>query len=184
MSDFGPGEDLLRNEEGGRLQAATDRNAKETSSIVRLSASRTRASSPCRMGERGTACAPPTSPARPVSISMTAALSSTPRATRCYAVDTFLGSPGSVSDIFIIDGNVSGRTKVDVNNTNPGPGVFNKTGIPVVFVGGSVASDAFFLTNPIDTGFFDYAICYSGPRENDIFELQSFLGPARCAAAS
>lgn len=71
------------------------------------------------------------------------------------AVDSFLGKPGSESDILIIDGDVTGKTKVKVNNINPGPDVFNPDGIPVVYVGGNVKSDAFFLGNPIDTGFFD-----------------------------
>jgi autotransporter family porin len=48
------------------------------------------------------------------------------------AIDAFLGGPGSTADNFIIDGNVSGKTKVDVNNTNTGPRVFNKEGIPAV----------------------------------------------------
>jgi outer membrane autotransporter protein len=33
------------------------------------------------------------------------------------AVDAFLGGPGSKADNFIIDGNVSGKTVVAVNNT-------------------------------------------------------------------
>lgn len=35
------------------------------------------------------------------------------------AVDTFLGGPNSVSDVFIVDGDVSGRTKVTVNKPTP-----------------------------------------------------------------
>jgi hypothetical protein len=61
------------------------------------------------------------------------------------AVDAFLGPPGSTSDIFIIDGNVSGKTEIKVNNTNPGPGAVNTVGIPVVFVNGNVKGDEFFL---------------------------------------
>jgi autotransporter-like protein/autochaperone domain-containing protein len=92
------------------------------------------------------------------------------------AVDAFLGSPGkSESDLFIIDGDVTGKTKVDVNNTNAGPGVFNKTGIPVVYVGGNVKSDAFFLSQPIDTGFFNYDLFFR-PTGSGVFELRSFLG--------
>jgi outer membrane autotransporter protein len=91
------------------------------------------------------------------------------------AVDTFLGGPGSVSDIFIVDGDVSGKTKVEVNNTNPGPGVFNKQGIPVVFVNGNVKGNEFFLPNPIDTGFFNYDLFFR-PTGSGVFELRSFLG--------
>ncbi|MGH6736053.1 MAG: autotransporter outer membrane beta-barrel domain-containing protein [Methyloceanibacter sp.] len=91
------------------------------------------------------------------------------------AVDSFLGPPGSISDIFIIGGNVSGQTQVAVNNTNPGPGVFNPEGIPVVFVNGSVGSDAFSLDAPIDTGFFDWDI-YFTKTGSGFFELRSYPG--------
>ena len=56
---------------------------------------------------------------------------------------------------------MSGKTKVDVNNTNAGPGVYNKQGIPVVYVGGpNVKGNEFFLRHPIDTGFFDYDLFF------------------------
>jgi outer membrane autotransporter protein len=60
-----------------------------------------------------------------------------------------------------------------VNNTNPGPGVFNPDGIPVV--GGSANGDEFFLANPIDTGFFNYDLFFR-PTGSGVFELRSFLG--------
>jgi outer membrane autotransporter protein len=53
--------------------------------------------------------------------------------------------------------------------------VFNKTGIPVVYVGGNVKSDAFFLSQPIDTGFFNYDLFFR-PTGSGVFELRSFLG--------
>ncbi|MGH6792951.1 MAG: autotransporter outer membrane beta-barrel domain-containing protein, partial [Methyloceanibacter sp.] len=90
-------------------------------------------------------------------------------------MDSFLGGPGSASDIFIIDGDVTGKTALQVNNTNFGPGVFNSEGIPVVFVGGNVKSDAFFLAQPIDTGFFNYDLFFV-PTGSGIFELRSFPG--------
>ena len=77
------------------------------------------------------------------------------------AVDAFLGGPGSVSDVFIVDGNVSGKTEVQVVDTNKVPGVLNKQGIPVIFVNGpGVTGDEFFLKKPIDTGFFDYDLFF------------------------
>ena len=43
----------------------------------------------------------------------------------------------------------------------PGPGVFNKTGIPVVYVNGpNVTGNEFFLSQPIDTGFFNYDLFF------------------------
>jgi outer membrane autotransporter protein len=92
------------------------------------------------------------------------------------AVDAFLGGPGSTSDILIVNGDVSGKTKVQVNDTNPGPGVFNKQGIPVVYVNGATPNgNEFFLPNPIDTGFFDYDLFFR-PTGSGVFELKSFLG--------
>ena len=92
------------------------------------------------------------------------------------AVDAFLGPPGSTSDIFIIDGNVSGKTEIKVNNTNPGPGAVNTVGIPVVFVNGNVKGDEFFLPQPIDAGFVSYDLFFE-PTGSGVFELRSFLGP-------
>ncbi|MGE5259361.1 MAG: autotransporter outer membrane beta-barrel domain-containing protein, partial [Actinomycetota bacterium] len=92
------------------------------------------------------------------------------------AVDAFLGGPGSTSDVLIVNGNVSGKTKVDVNNINLGPGVYNKEGIPVIYVGGpNVTGNEFFLSQPIDTGFFNYDLFFK-PTGSGIFELKSFLG--------
>jgi len=99
-------------------------------------------------------------------------------------VDAFLGGPGSTADNLIIDGNVSGKTKVDVNNTNAGPGVLNKQGIPVVYVNGATPKgNEFFLSQPIDTGFFNYDLFFR-PTGSGVFELRSFLGPGRLRAAA
>lgn len=91
------------------------------------------------------------------------------------AVDSFLGGPGSRSDIFIIDGDVTGKTSVAVNNTNFGGGSFNPEGIPVVFVGGKVKANAFFLPEPIDAGLVDYDLFFQRVNSG-LFELRSFPG--------
>ncbi|MBM3544337.1 MAG: autotransporter outer membrane beta-barrel domain-containing protein [Alphaproteobacteria bacterium] len=91
------------------------------------------------------------------------------------AVDSFLGGPGSRSDIFIIDGDVKGKTLVTVNNTNFGGGSFNPEGIPVVFVGGKVKANAFFLPEPIDAGLVDYDLFFQRVNSG-LFELRSFPG--------
>ncbi|MGH6735049.1 MAG: autotransporter domain-containing protein [Methyloceanibacter sp.] len=92
------------------------------------------------------------------------------------AVDASLGGPGSASDVFIVEGSVSGKTAVKVNNTNAGPGVFNPVGIPVVFVTGATPnSNAFFLAEPISTGFFDYDLFFT-PTGSGIWEFKSFPG--------
>jgi hypothetical protein len=89
-------------------------------------------------------------------------------------VDARLGGPGSQADNLIINGNISGQTGLLVNNTNRGPGLFGAV-IPVVYANGNVSADAFFLSQPIDTSFFDYDLFFR-PTGSGIFELRSFLG--------
>lgn len=73
------------------------------------------------------------------------------------AVDTFLGTARtSKSDIFNVQGNVTGKTLVQVANTNTGAAQFDPNGIPVIVVDGKVAGNEFYLDKPVDTGFFDY----------------------------
>ena len=68
-------------------------------------------------------------------------------------VDAKLGR--SKADLLVIDGNVEGKTAVSLNNVSPGGGAFNKAGIPVVEVTGSVGPKDFVLKGgPVDTGFF------------------------------
>ncbi len=94
------------------------------------------------------------------------------------AVDVSFRDQGS-SDIFRIDGNVTGQTDVIVNNVDDAPGNFQSDGITVVQVRGNVDPEAFRLANgPIDTGFFlnDLFFEPDGP-EFDEFELRS-IGPS------
>ena len=82
----------------------------------------------------------------------------------------------SKADNFIVEGNVSGATTVKVNNTNTGPGVFNLSGIPVVFVTGKTPSESDFqLAQPIDTGFFDYDLFFT-PTGAGFWDLRSYPG--------
>jgi outer membrane autotransporter protein len=87
-----------------------------------------------------------------------------------------LGPPGSIADVFVIDGDVTGRTALAVNNTGSGLGAYNPQGIVVVNVpNGNVASNAFFLKQPIETGLFDWDL-YFVPTGSGFFELRSFPG--------
>lgn len=90
-------------------------------------------------------------------------------------VDTFLGGPGSKSDTLTVEGTTTGRTRLSVNNTNPGPGVLNREGIPVVFVDGNVNKSNFYLEKPIDAGFFEYDLVFV-PTGSGRFELRSHTG--------
>src|SRR5262249_26933289 len=89
------------------------------------------------------------------------------RGNALYATDAFLGPNGSRADVFNVLGNVSGKTGVLVNDTNPGLGAFNPIGIAVVGINGTGNLSNFQLSpgsshfNPnfggvLDKGFFFY----------------------------
>ena len=84
-------------------------------------------------------------------------------------IDAFLRGPGadSSSDLLLIGGSVNGTTNVLVNDTNPGPGAYNPTGILFAHADGANPGTFKLQNGPIDKGFFDY----------DIFKLQSQLDP-------
>jgi autotransporter family porin len=90
-------------------------------------------------------------------------------------VDTFLGGPGSKSDTLTVEGTPTGRTRLSGNNVNPGPGVLNRQGIPVVYVDGNVNARKFYLQKPIDTDFFDYDLVFV-PTGSGRFDLRSHPG--------
>ena len=167
-SYFGLGNDLFVNEQGGTVLAATDPSVKETSGFEGLE----------RFENKGLITLQDDAVGDVFFIANS--YGATPEFVGSgksqLAIDAFPGGPGSTADNLIIDGNVSGKTKVDVNNTNAGPGVFNKVGIPVVYVNGpGVKGNEFFLSQPIDTGFFNYDLFFR-PTGSGVFELRSFLG--------
>lgn len=75
-----------------------------------------------------------------------------------FAVDAFLGAPGSTADRLIVGTATSGATAIVINNTNPDPGSYNPVGIEVVDVSaGTTAAPHFELAQGrIDRGFFFY----------------------------
>jgi outer membrane autotransporter protein len=169
VSDFIFGNDLFRNENGGTVETASNPNLNETTAFIGLERFENAGLITLQDGGEGdvfriTSDTPGATPGAGF------AYSASGKST--LAVDAFLGGPGSKADNFIVDGNVSGKTLVTVNNTNPGPGQFNP-GIPVVFVNGNVSSNAFFLPKPVETGLFAYDLF---PTDSTIFELKSFPG--------
>ena len=83
-------------------------------------------------------------------------------------VDAFLGGPGSVSDVLKVNGAITGSTAVKVNDTNPGLGAYNPTGIVVVDASGGAAAppaSAFTLSGgPIQKGLWAYNL-YATPEK-------------------
>ena len=165
---FGSGNDLFANEVGGTLQAATDVSMSETTRFTGLETFRNRGLISMvdgRAGDRFT-------------------ISNTVGGTDLdfegggtLGVDAFLDGPANGhSDVFRIEGNVSGVTTVVVNNTNVGPGTFNPVGFTVVDVTGATPDpNAFQLAQPVDTGFFDYDL-YFVPTNSGFWEFRSFTG--------
>ena len=168
-SDFGPGSDLFRNEAGGTVLDATDPKVIEQGSFINLERFENQGLITLQDGQAGDS----------FEISNTVGgrdLKFIGSGRSTLAVDSFLGGPGSISDTFTVNGDVSGETEVKVNNTNHGLGVYNKQGISVVYVNGATPNgNEFFLPHPINTGFFDYDLFFK-PTDSGVFELKSFLG--------
>lgn len=93
-------------------------------------------------------------------------------------VDAFLGGAGSLADVLVINGTVTGVTSIVVNDTNPGTGEENQAGILVVDVGTASAVDAsnFVLAGgPIRKGLFVYDLTFDD-LNNDFFLVSSETG--------
>ncbi|MGK2922038.1 MAG: autotransporter outer membrane beta-barrel domain-containing protein [Methyloceanibacter sp.] len=169
-SDFGGGRDVFANEAGGTLRAADDFNASEETKFVGLE----------RFENQGLITMVDGKPRDVLR------LSNTPGGTNLsffgagggksrLAIDTFLGGPGSTSDVLVVEGNTGGRTRIDVNNTNRSSARFDPVGIPVVFVDGNVDAKDFYIDKPIDAGFFDYDLFFV-PTGSGFFELKNHTG--------
>ena len=174
-SDFGDGggagdADLFRNEAGGTVHTAEDFSTSETTRFLNLERFENRGLISTVDGGTGDRFILSNTPGG-TDLDFVASGNST------LAVDAFLGGPSNSSaDTFTVEGDVSGVTTVQVNNTNPGPGVFNPDGIRVVTVTGATPnSDGFQLAEPIDAGFFDYDLFFT-PTGSGFWELRSLPG--------
>jgi len=167
---FGGGNDLFRNELGGTVQAATNASKNESSAFQRLETFQNQGLISTVDGGTGDSFTISNTPGG-TDLNFVASGNST------VALDAFLGGPSNSSaDTFTIEGNVSGVTTVEINNTNEGPGVFNPKGISVVFVTGATPnSNAFKLAQPIDTGFFNYDLFFT-PTGSGYWSLKSSPG--------
>lgn len=166
-STFGRGRDLFDNLSGATVLAATDASVRETSSFMGLETFRNAGLISLQdggIGDRFTIAN--TRGGKNLDFMGGGRL----------AVDASLGGPGSQGDLFVVDGNVSGRTTVVVNDTNPGPGTFNSQGIRVVSVTGKTPrGDSFVLEGgPINKGLFDYDLFFT-PTGSGYWGLKSFV---------
>jgi len=130
-SDFGGGGDLFVNENGSTLRTADDFFASETTKFIGLE----------RFENKGLITMVDSKAGDEFRLSNTPGgtdLSFVGSGNSTLAIDTFLGGPGSKSDVLIVEGSASGRTRIAVNNTNQSSARYHPVGIPVVFVDGNV----------------------------------------------
>lgn len=168
-SRFGGGEDVFSNQAGATVLAATDASKRESSGFRGLETFK---------NNGGTISLVDGGVGDKFTIANTPGSADLKFEGGGYlAVDASLRGSGSKADNFIVDGDVSGQTKVMVNNTSTLPGVFNSQGIPVVFVEGQTPKEGNFVMadGPIDTGLFDYDL-YFVPTGSGYWELRSFVG--------
>jgi hypothetical protein len=178
ISFFNGGDDLFRNEAGGTVPAATDAKESEHSSFQGLE----------RFENQGLITMQDRQAGDSFEISNTVGgrdLAFVASGKSTLGVDAFLGKPGSVSDTFTINGDVSGKTVLKVNNTNPGPGVFNKVGIPVVYVNGDVKGDE-SSSESRSTPASSTTTCSSSRPEAASSSLRAYLvgAPMSCRTSS
>ncbi len=164
-SFFGAGDDLFRNEAGGSVHvgdgnaAFEDLERFENQGLISLADGRANDSFTISNTPGGT------------DLSFVASGNST------LIVDAFLAGPGnSSSDRLVIEGSVSGVTKVQVNNLNPGLGVFTSSGIRIVTATGPTPHpNAFQLDQTVDAGFFNYDLFFT-PTGSGFWSLKSYPG--------
>ena len=100
-------------------------------------------------------------------------------------MDAALGGPGSAADRLTINGNMSGITRLVVNNVTPRGGASNSAGIALIDVNGSASLANVVLDGgPIESGLFTYDLAFAagnGEGTPSEFALRS-EGPSSVAA--
>ena len=84
------------------------------------------------------------------------------------ALDTVLGSDGSITDLLQVGGNSTGASLIHINNVGGAGALTHGNGIRVVDVqGGTSAAGAFSLDAPVASGLFDYRLYQNGLSNTD-----------------
>lgn len=167
-SDFGPDSDLFENDGGATVHTANNPQVSETTTFVNLERFENQGLISLVDGHEGDVFHIANAIGG-ITLDYVASNNAS------LAVDAYLGGPGSKADNFIIDGNVSGKTLLVVNNTSTSGGAPNSVGIPVVFVNTPVSKSAFYLKKPIDAGYYSYDL-FLDPGSPNVFVLRSGIG--------
>jgi Autotransporter beta-domain/Autochaperone Domain Type 1 len=94
------------------------------------------------------------------------------------ALDVFVG-PGSLADVMSVDGDTSGKTAIQIRNTNPVQAGPDANGISLVKVKGNASASDFFLAGgPVNAGLFSYNLAFIAAAGDNRFVLQSTPGAA------
>lgn len=87
--------------------------------------------------------------------------------------DVALGGNGSAADQLVINGNVTGSSRIAVNNASGRGGLTTGDGIQILQVNGDVEAGAFSLAGPVNVGAFAYSLAIGS--ENDPNDGRLFL---------
>lgn len=90
-------------------------------------------------------------------------------------INTALGGDASATDKLVVNGNTSGTTRVQVNNTG-GAGAQTVNGIQVVQVNGTSSVGNFTLASPVQAGAYEYGLHRGGNTDGDANSF--YLGSA------
>jgi len=88
-------------------------------------------------------------------------------------LNSVLGNDSSVTDRLIIGGNATGKTDVTVNNLG-GKGDQTVNGIKIIQVGGTSDTGAFYNSNAIRAGLYNYTVIQKG---NDFYLTSDLINP-------
>ncbi|MEM8575890.1 MAG: autotransporter outer membrane beta-barrel domain-containing protein, partial [Pseudomonadota bacterium] len=170
---FGGGNDLFINQTGATVLAATDPNRSEHSRFEGLETFR---------NSGGVISLADGAPGDTFTIAnMPGEADLTFEGGGVLIVDAQLGGQQPASDTFVVDGEMTGKIEVVVNNTSSEPGAHSTQGIEMVVLDGGARTATFqLLHGPIDAGFFNYDLFFD-PTGSGVWELRSFVGASAYA---
>jgi putative surface-exposed virulence protein len=101
------------------------------------------------------------------------------------SIDAFLAGPeADTADLLVIEGQVTGRTQLNVTNLNPDGAFYNPDGVKVVEAYSSSGDGSeFFLDGPVKAGFFDYGLFFEQNGTDDWYLRSDVNGDGEALAS-